>query len=352
MNKLSRMISISRRRAHEGHLGVPRQLTEMVVLRLLHGVGPGYYHMAGFWRRELTWADKTSQLSDKEYRRRVAVLNPVQYRKLSQNKIPEKAILTLFGIPTARFLGRLNARAGIDAVGGPLRNASDLVRLAREQYASHLVFKPLEGWGGKGIHIPKIDFNRAVTFLEPGSADAHEAEDYCHDILQLDRGNDWIVEEYFHQHPVLAALNPTSVNTVRMWVLAPRGPGEYQVLLAFLRMGRGGMIVDNGSSGGIAAPVELASGRLGSARDYSPEFSTYPVHPDHGTPIDGVVVPYWAEAKQLACRVLSLFPGLRFAGLDVAIGPSGPVIQELNVCPDHDNAAITDCPSTKLLRVD
>jgi hypothetical protein len=327
-------------------------MAEMLVLRLLHSVGPGYYHMAGFWRRELTWADKTSQLSDGEFRRRVAVLNPRNYRKLSQNKIPEKAILTLFGVPTARFLGRLNAQAGIDAGGRPLRAPSDLVRLVQEQRASRLVFKPLEGWGGKGIHIPEVGFEGSVTFREPGGTDSYRADEYCRDTLRLDKGSDWIVEEYFRQHPVLSALNPASVNTVRIWVLASRESGECQTLLAFLRMGRGGIVVDNASSGGIVAPVDLASGRLGPARDYSAEYETYPEHPDHGAQIKGVVVPYWAEAKELACRALSLFPGLRFAGMDVAIGASGPIIQELNVCPDHDNAAIADCPSTKLLKVD
>ena len=352
MNKLSRIIDLSRRRAFEGHLGLWRQLGEMAALRMLHGVGPSYYHTAGFWRRELAWAAKTSQLSDKEYRRRVAILNPAQYRKLSQNKVPEKAILTLFDLPTPRFLGRLNARVGVDAAGEPLRDTCDLVRLARKQDALRLVFKPLEGWGGKGIHIPEIHLGESVTFREPGETDVREAEDYCCATLNLDKGGDWIVEECFQQHPTLSALNPTSVNTVRIWVMAPQEPGACQVLLAFLRVGRGGMVVDNASSGGIVAPVDLASGKLGPARDYLPEYKDYPVHPDHGAPIQGGVIPHWDAAKQLSCRALSLFPGLRFAGLDVAIGVSGPVIQELNVCPDHDNAAIADCPSAKLLRVD
>lgn len=352
MNKLARIIELSQRRAREGHLGVWRQLGEMALLRVLHGVGPGYYHTAGFWRRELGWADKTSQLSDKEYRRRVAVLNPIQYRKLSQNKIPEKAILTLFDIPTARFWGRLNAHTGVDAAGGSFRSAPDLVRLVQKQRASRLVFKPLEGWSGKGIHIPEINFGENVTFCEPGESNVREAEDYCRDTLKLDKGGDWIVEEYFHQHPVLSALNPTSVNTVRIWVMAPPEPGECQVLLAFLRMGRAGMVIDNVSSGGIAAPINLASGRLAPARDYLAGYNVYPRHPDHGALIEGVVLPCWPDVQRLAVKALSVFPGLRFAGLDVAIGVFGPVIQELNVCPDHDNAAITDCPSAKLLRIE
>lgn len=349
MNKLSQIIELSRRRAREGHLGVPRQLAEIAALRLLHGVGPRYYHMAGFWRRDLSWRDKTSQLTAHEYSRRVGILNPVNYRKLSQNKIPEKAILSLFGIPTARFLGRLNARVGCDGNGRALRDASDLERLAHEQQATRLVIKPVEGWGGKGIHIPAVHFEGGTTFCEVSDRVPRSAQDYCTDILKLEQGTDWMVEEYFEQHPTLSGLNPSSVNTVRIWILDCGEPG-YQVLAAILRIGREGMVVDNTSSGGIAAPVDLASGRLGPARELLPEYDVYPRHPDHGAPIEGVMLPYWSEVRQLATRALAVFPGLRFAGLDVCIGPLGPVVQELNVSPDREHAVITDSPTALLLK--
>lgn len=188
IGKLSQLASICRLRAREGHLGVSRQVAEMLALRMLHGVGPNYYHTAGFFRRELDWSDKISQLSHKEYRRRVAILNPVHYRKISQNKVPEKAILTLFDIPTARFLGRLNAHTGVDAESQPLRTAVDLERLARKHNAARLVFKPLEGWGGKGIHIPDVCLNDSLTFRESGDAQVRDAESYCRDTLNLDKG--------------------------------------------------------------------------------------------------------------------------------------------------------------------
>jgi hypothetical protein len=56
------------------------------------------------------WADvagEGGQMSVGEYRRFVGRWNPESYRKLSQNKIAEKAILTLFHVPTPRFLGPL-----------------------------------------------------------------------------------------------------------------------------------------------------------------------------------------------------------------------------------------------------
>lgn len=349
MSKLSRIFGLSRRRALEGHLGVVRQLGEMVALRLLHGVGPTYYHMAGFWRRDLAWRDKTRHLSAREYKLRIGVLNPLQYRKLSQNKIPEKAILALFGIPTSRFLGRLNLHSGCEPSGRLLRGATDLERLAREQSASRLVFKPLEGWGGKGVHVPQVFLSNGVTFREAGRQEAFSAEEYCREVLELENDTDWLLEEFFHQHAVLAGLNPTSVNTVRIWVL-DLGQGEYRVLLALVRIGRAGMVVDNTSSGGIAAPIDLASGRVGPARGMGPDYEAYGRHPDHGAPIDGILLPHWKEVCDLATRALAIFPGLRFAGLDIAIGPDGPVVQELNVSPDREHAAVTDSPTALLLK--
>lgn len=348
MNKLLHMVELSQRRAREGHLGVLRQLGEMAVLFALRGVGPGYYHTAGFWRREVAWKDKSLQLSAREYRRTVGRLNPWLYRKLSQNKIPEKAILSLFGLPTPRFLGRLHAHAGCDSNGRPLRNAADLERLVHECGTQRLVFKQLEGHGGKGVQIAALQLSHPVLCSPVHDQPSQPLAQYCEAALHLGAGGDWLVEEYFDQHPEVAALNPTSVNTVRIWVL-DRGQGDLQVLTAYLRIGRGDMFVDNASSGGIVAPITLASGRLRAAQDAHAEHNVYPRHPDHGAVIEGVELPHWAEVQRLARLALSVFPRLRFAGLDIAIGPGGPVVVELNVSPDREAAAFTGCPTVTLL---
>src|SRR5699024_4510329 len=219
MNKLTRVIHLSRLRAAEGHLGLTRQLSEILFLRLLRGVGPRYYHMAGFWRREIPWKDKINHLNAKEYRRCVKTLNPMMYRKLSQNKIAEKAILGQFRIPTPRFLGFIDARNGRDSIGNPLRAAKDLERLVESYQVSRLVFKPTEGWGGKRIHIPFIERTPDMAFYEPELFKSHSISDYCLEILELDKGSSWLVEEYLEQHRILSEINPGSVNTIRIWII-------------------------------------------------------------------------------------------------------------------------------------
>ena len=347
MNRFSEILRVCRMRAAEGNLGTWRQLGEMVILRMLRGVGPGYYHTAGFWRRDLGWSDKTGQLSAGEYRRLVARLNPLQYRKLSQNKIPEKAILTLFGIPTPRFLGRLQAQIGADFAGRPLRTPEDLERLIQDCATARMVFKHPEGWGGKGVHVPTIE-RSSTMFREPGTSEAVGVYEYCNATLELAHGGDWIVEEYFSQHPVLMSLNPGSVNTVRIWVL-DRGPAGHQVLTAYLRIGRANMFVDNASSGGIVAAIDLESGQLHAGQDAHAEHKCYPHHPDHEARIEGVMLPHWQLVREIAERAVSVFPGVRFAGLDVAIGESGPSVLELNVSPDREGAAFTGFRNRSML---
>lgn len=347
LRKCAAIYALMSQRAAEGHLPVARQALESVLLLLSRGVGPGYYQMAGFWRRELSWRDKAGQLSAREYRRVIERLNPELYRKLSQNKVAEKAILTLFGLPTPKFLGRLCAGVGLDADASRMRDAQDLRRVLRQHGGDAVVFKELEGYGGKGIRIVQLqpdgdDFVvRPIASERPMSLDAYVEND-----LRLGRGGDWLVEEWLQQHPTPSSLNPTSVNTVRMWVL--RQTRGAHVLLAYLRIGRAGMYVDNATSGGIVAPIDLRSGVLGAARDASAARCLYRRHPDTQVLIEGLQLPCWEEVMELGLRVLAAFPELRFAGMDIAIGAKGPVIIEMNVSPDREGAAFTGFRSVEL----
>jgi hypothetical protein len=146
--KAVKISALSQQRAREGHAPLLRQVAEMVALRLLRGVGPGYYHTAGFWRTGLLWRDKTGQMSAKEYRRFLARWNDPAYRKMSQHKIAEKAMLSLFNLPTPRFLGRIGREAGLDHRGRPLRDADDLAALLLQERIDRVVFKEVEGYGG------------------------------------------------------------------------------------------------------------------------------------------------------------------------------------------------------------
>ena len=141
-----------------------RQWAEMIALYAVRGNGPGFYQMGGFWRPGYRWTDMVRHLSFRQYKAHVDALNPRDYRKLSQNKISEKAILTLMGIPTPRFIGLLEADSGRSVSGAPLRDAADLEQLIAADSAATVCFKEVEGHGGRGfvaadiVRVPQLRF--------------------------------------------------------------------------------------------------------------------------------------------------------------------------------------------------
>jgi len=311
----------------------------MVILKLFHGLGPGFYHTARLWRKDVTWEFKTGFWTYAKYRRFIATINPPSYQKLSQNKFSEKAILHLSSIPSPEFIGYLHCRRGVSSAGDNLRNARDLRDLIlRESGIDRICFKLLEGYGGQGFQAVKIIRNGDLWFRPLNTDKDVSIETFLTTTLQ--QGRDYIVEKYICQHPVLAALNPSSVNTVRVWVGHIRD--EASVLDAFLRIGRRGSLVDNTSSGAQIFRLDIGSGVIGTGMTKSISNETFRCHKDTGYVITGIELPFWSAVLELATKAVTVFPGISFAGIDIAITESGPVVIELNVEPDPTSAIIFD----------
>jgi hypothetical protein len=89
---LRRIVSASRDAARQGGLPVGLQLLEMLVLKLVRDIGPNYYHVARFWRRDIAFRDKWRHANDREYARLLFAINPAEYRKASQHKVLERPV--------------------------------------------------------------------------------------------------------------------------------------------------------------------------------------------------------------------------------------------------------------------
>ena len=179
-----------------------------------------------------------------------------------------------------------------------------------------VLFKPLEGSSGVGI----------VKF---------EKKDWQDDLpafLEKLRGmGEGLLEELLIQHPTMAAMCPTSVNTVRIATLL--GDKQEGIVYAFLRIGNG-KVMDNVDQGGMAARVDLASGKLLTvAADKAG--NVYEKHPMTDTPIIGFTIPYFEEAKAMCLEAMRKVPQVRFVAWDVAITADGPRFIEGNSFPSH-----------------
>ena len=176
--------------------------------------------------------------------------------------------------------------------------------------------KPLEGSSGVGIARYTQDDWQG------------REDDFLKELLD---GQIGIIEERVIQHPRLMALCPTSVNTIRIATLL--GDKKQGIVYAFLRIGNG-KVMDNVDQGGMAARVDLESGKLLTV-GADKQGNTYTEHPMTHTPIVGFEVPFFEEAKAMCLKAAQKVPQMRFVAWDVAVTEKGPVFIEGNSFPSH-----------------
>ena len=178
-----------------------------------------------------------------------------------------------------------------------------------------VIYKPLEGSSGQGIEkYEKEAWQDLPAFM-----------------AQLRQNGPGILEEMVIQHPEMARMCPTSVNTVRIATLL--GDKQEGIVYAFLRIGNG-KVMDNVDCGGMAARVDLASGTLLTV-GADKQGNTYEKHPMTGTPIIGFRIPFFEEAKAMCLEAMRVVPQVRFVAWDVAITADGPRFIEGNSFPSH-----------------
>jgi len=177
------------------------------------------------------------------------------------------------------------------------------------------IYKPLEGSSGQGIEkYEKEQWQNLDAFMET-----------------LKKNGPGILEEMVIQHPEMARMCPTSVNTVRIATLL--GDKLEGIVYAFLRIGNG-KVMDNVDCGGMAARVDLDTGTLLTV-GADKQGNTYEKHPITGTPIIGFQIPFFEEAKAMCLQAMRVVPQVRFVAWDVAITADGPRFIEGNSFPSH-----------------
>lgn len=149
--------------------------------------------------------------------------------------------------------------------------------------------------------------------------------------------SDYTIEECIIQHERMAALNPTSVNTIR--ILTYRSDYEVLVVYAVIRIGRLGSLVDNQSAGGISVSID----KEGKLNKYAIAGATTDgvEKTDTGVVLDGYQIPSFFEAIELVKQFHTHFPYSKILGWDMAIKENGnPILLEVNTKPGLSQSAL------------
>ncbi len=157
-------------------------------------------------------------------------------------------------------------------------------------------------------------------------------------VKRLSLSEDYVLRMLAVNHSGLSDLNLGALNTVRVLTIMNES-GEAEVTHAVLRMASSAnVVVDNFHAGGIAAKIDLQSGRLGQASNMglTADSQWWDAHPVTGGQILDRVLPYWNEVKALACKAHGAFADQVAIGWDIAVLDDGPRLVEGNKGPDLD----------------
>lgn len=183
-----------------------------------------------------------------------------------------------------------------------------------QKYGSVIV-KPEGGACGQGV--------KKITWDNTKSVDAL--------IKRIQNGNHYMVESIIKQHSGMSALNPDSVNTIRVETIVDKnGVPHINNMLAML--GTTTAIINNAHAGGIMCHIDPETGII-DGKGVNPEGKRILIHPATKRILLGYQLPNWTGIQEYAKELALVVPEARYIGWDIVILEDGYDVIEGNIHP-------------------
>ena len=199
-------------------------------------------------------------------------------------------------------------------------SSAEEMRAFIEKYGEVIV-KPAGGACGDGIFKVKHEDKKAVEEL----------------LTKVSAGENLIMEQLIVQHPDMARMNPSSVNTIRVITMVD-SIGEVHVINAVAKFGASEGCVSNTLSGGIQCHINLETG-IFDGLGLDEKGRKYFKHPVTNVILPGFQLPNWSGVLTFAKQLARVLPGGRYIGWDIVILKDGYDVIEGNLHPCQDYQA-------------
>lgn len=168
-----------------------------------------------------------------------------------------------------------------------------------------IIVKPTCQSAGKGIHV--YSSNESLDELKAGGV---------------------LLEECICQCKEMAQLNPSSVNSIRIYSMLDK-KNQPHILSACIRVGGKGSTTDNFHSGGVAYPIDVDHGVVcGQGSNMVGENFLY--HPGTEAKVIGFEIPRWNELVSWLFKAAVKIEKARMIAWDVAVLEDGFELIEAN----------------------
>ena len=190
--------------------------------------------------------------------------------------------------------------------------------------------KPIFGSSGAGIYIPNVESDDDVKKLY----EKHSKEGV------------YFAEQMFVQRGALSEINPSSVNTVRVFTVWDGK--EIHIMNTFVRFGAPGAFVDNIHGGGMCCEVDMESGMI-IAPGYDLENHRFVRHLASGKIVVGTQVPQWNKVLSTVKDAALLHTEIGYSAWDLAVNEDEITIIEAN---DQGNFDLPQCALQRGIKKD
>lgn len=243
--------------------------------------------------------------------------NPRNLVNLVNDKLRTKELLKSVGIM-------------FPEVYGVISEVHELKNLKNVLDRDEFVIKPSSGACGRGIVVIKGRVDGRWVKSSGKTITLAEIRKHCSEVFEgmysIDSSPAPVFFEYLiKSHPALAKLSFEGVPDVR--IIAYRGVPVMAMMRLPTRASSGKA---NLYQGAIGAGIKISGGQTIHAICKDKPVHT---HPDTGSTLIGVRIPFWEEILEIASRSYDAV-GLGYLGIDVAIDcEAGPLVLELNARP-------------------
>ena len=184
--------------------------------------------------------------------------------------------------------------------------------------------------GGGGHNVKVIERTGDGFTLNGSEFDRRELAAELADV------HDHLLTEFVEQAPYADELYPDAANTIRLVTMRDPDSDEAFVGAAIHRVGTDDSApMDNWTAGGLSAPIDRETGRMGTAIAYpaGEELVRHDFHPDTGAQIDGATVTEWESIRERVLEIADALHYVSYAGWDLIVTEDGFRIIEANNYP-------------------
>jgi hypothetical protein len=327
--------------ARDGGKSRLRQAIEMFGLVAGHArLSPAdYYRYQLYDDAQHCRADKKTFVGNNRYWTTTLRVSDSRWCALTDDKLVTAALLGSNGVAVPEIQAVYHRYRGFP--GAAALNTPDALREFLTRTAAYPLFgKPVSGFESKGaVYLEGFDADSGELLLYNGErvpvdTFAHAVEQFVYDpppgFRRFRSQLGYMFQGVIRQHPQLVEAAGPTVASVRPFVII--GEGGPRIVAMTWKVPAPGNFSDNTlHPGNMLANVDIETGTVTRVvRGAGVALEVLEHNPATGQRLVGFRLPHFEKLKTVVLEGAALIPGIRIQGWDVALGPDGPIVVEVN----------------------